>query len=145
MQELAKKRLVECTIGVIIGCRIYNYTQPETLCPPPPTPPIKISLTGTLGQLKIQFSKRPRARQLDTTAWPKLPMSLLILWTPFWQKNVTNFWGIQFLKGLTKCYLLGINFTGEFFNTKTYKYNVTWDCPGFNFLNHQGPISWGNS
>ena len=46
---------------------------------------------------------------------------------PFGKKKCQ---GVQFLEGLTKCYLPGSNFMGEFFNTKTYKYNVTWDCPG---------------
>ena len=36
---------------------------------------------------------------------------------PFGKKNVRNFEGVQFLEGLTKCYLPGSNFMGEFFNT----------------------------
>ena len=62
-------------------------------------------------------------------------MSLLIM-DPLSAKKISHFfffgWGGQFLEGLTKCYLPGFNFTGKFFNTKTY---ICLAVLG-------GPISW---
>ena len=81
----------------------------------PSHPLLKLASLAHQAKLKIQFSKRPRARQLDTTAWPKLPMSLLILWTPFWQKKCHKFLGDSISKGFDQMLFTRNQFHGGIF------------------------------